>query len=393
MKILYVVSRPIEINTSASIRNRATIAGLLEQGHEVDVFTSEPDTNHPAYDGNMKIAGIKTTYVKINGIQSLARIGRKHRFLSSLKKALFNLAKKAEVYDNLKGITNYTKLIDLGKENYDLIISSSDPKSSHLFVYKLISEQQFSGKWAQIWGDPFLNDITLSSSINKKKVYAEEKKLLGRADAVFYVSKPTMDQQMATYPEFKEKMFSIPIPYESKDFEYNELKVQSNKKIKLAYCGDYKSTTRNILPLYNAVYNSDGRFDLTICGSSDLSLESNDRVHVFGRKPYDYVKEVERGCDILVHLSNLNGSQIPGKIYQYSSTSKPILFILDGDEKTLIDQFSKYNRYVFTENKSEAILASLSDMINSSVKYSPVDAFYKANVANMLIKYIWPELN
>ena len=46
MKILYVVSRPLEINTSASIRNRATILGLVENGHTVDLFTTEPDRNH-----------------------------------------------------------------------------------------------------------------------------------------------------------------------------------------------------------------------------------------------------------------------------------------------------------------------------------------------------------
>ena len=45
MKILYVVSRPLEINTSASIRNRATIEGLVELGHNVNIITTEPDEN------------------------------------------------------------------------------------------------------------------------------------------------------------------------------------------------------------------------------------------------------------------------------------------------------------------------------------------------------------
>ena len=46
MKILYVVSRPLEINTSASIRNRATIEGLVELGHNVNIITTEPDEKH-----------------------------------------------------------------------------------------------------------------------------------------------------------------------------------------------------------------------------------------------------------------------------------------------------------------------------------------------------------
>ena len=53
MKILYVVSRPLEINSSSSISNRAIIGGLLELGHEVDLVTTQPDKNHINYDNSI----------------------------------------------------------------------------------------------------------------------------------------------------------------------------------------------------------------------------------------------------------------------------------------------------------------------------------------------------
>lgn len=39
-KILFIVSNPLEINTSASIRNKAMIEGLLLNGHTVDLVLS-----------------------------------------------------------------------------------------------------------------------------------------------------------------------------------------------------------------------------------------------------------------------------------------------------------------------------------------------------------------
>ena len=141
MKILYVVSRPLEINTSASIRNRATILGLVENGHTVDLFTTEPDRNHSAYDESLVPEGIKVKYVRLGGTQNLARVGRKMKLLRPIKGFVYKWMNRHEVYDNLKGIINHISDIDLRTEKYDVIISSSDPKSSHLFVERLLEKE------------------------------------------------------------------------------------------------------------------------------------------------------------------------------------------------------------------------------------------------------------
>ena len=55
MRILYVVSRPLEINTSASVRNHATISGLIQNGHQVTLVSASPDKNHEAYDPTLSV--------------------------------------------------------------------------------------------------------------------------------------------------------------------------------------------------------------------------------------------------------------------------------------------------------------------------------------------------
>lgn len=384
MKILYVVSRPLEINTSASIRNRATIMGLVENGHDVDLVTTEPDKNHFAYDKSMHLENVRITYIKLDGIQSAARIGRKIKILKPIKNLAIKYFESHNIYDNLKGIINHTSQVNIN--DYDIIISSSDPKSSHLFVETAIkkSKQKYVGKWIQIWGDPFFSDITLSESINKKNIYFEEKRLLSLCNRIVYVSKLTLETQKKLYSEYSDKMMFIPIPY------LNEVKTPNRnfkdvKTIRLAYCGDYASQVRNIMPLYDAVIESNLNINLTICGNSDLNLLPVNNINIFKRQEYNIVEEIEKNADILIHISNLSGSQIPGKIYQYTGTTKPILFILDGDEKAIREQFEQFNRFYFVRNNSKEVQEMIRKIIFENKQFECISDFSKMQIAKKII--------
>jgi hypothetical protein len=352
MKILYVVSRPLEINTSASIRNRATIEGLIELGHNVDLITSEPDKNHSNY-SNTIIQGLNTKYLKLGGIQSAAQIGRKYKILKPIKNLVYRYLSRVDIYDNLKSIINHLGKMHIYDNDYDLIISSSDPKSSHLFVRKMYEKKLLDKTpWVQIWGDPFLSDITRNNKRLDKKIKKEENRLLHYASKVVYVSNPTMLQQRKIYPDHADKMTHIPIPYIKEEI-YPDINC-SKESLTFLYCGDYSSKIRNIEPLYHAIDKTNHK--LIICGNSDLKLESTDRIKIYPRVSYERTKEFEKECDVLVHLSNLKGTQIPGKIYQYSGTNKPILFILDGEKTELTDTFGTYNRYIFADNTVSELL-------------------------------------
>ena len=175
-KILFIVSRPLEINTSASIRNKAMIEGLLQNGHTVDLVTAEPNIHHAAYDESLSVQGVKTIRVAMNNVQKLAGLGGKNKLFLKLKSLAYRWMTRNEVYDHLKSLVHHTDCVNLAEGQYDYIISSSDPKSSHLFALKLLEKQKtgFKGKWIQIWGDPFLADITQTSK-NKRIIKQEEK--------------------------------------------------------------------------------------------------------------------------------------------------------------------------------------------------------------------------
>lgn len=389
MKILYVVSRPLEINTSASIRNYATISGLVENGHQVTLISARPDKNHMAYDETLSVEGVQKKYFKVGGAQTVASVGRKLTFLNGLKPLVYKLLNRNQVYDNLKGLVNYVDRIDI--ENYDIVISSSDPKSSHLFVDELFKKHEKYIPWIQIWGDPFAADISLQGK-KKETVAKEEERLLKLADKIVYVSDLTCQFQKKKYPENGFKMKYIPIPYLTPRISGKRFP-EEYKKIKICYCGDYGSHIRNLKPLYEAVRELG--LQLQVCGMGDLELESTDYISILPRQTAEQVRKFEDEADVLIHLSNKSGTQIPGKIYQYVSTDKTILFILDGDSRNLKSIFESYNRFIFVENekeKLEYVLERITEL-RKHVINEPLKSFSAKEISRKILELLDDERN
>lgn len=101
-------------------------------------------------------------------------------------------------------------------------------------------------------------------------------------------------------------------------------------------------------------------------------MKETDLVKVSGRVTLDILEKVQEQTTVLVHLCNLRGGQIPGKIYHYSATEKPILFILDGTEeeqRIIRDYFSQFNRYYFCSNNQQDIEQAIREMTAHIDKY------------------------
>lgn len=390
MNILYIVARPLEINTSSSIRNRATIKGLIELDNKVHLITTQYDSNHQSFDNdaknNMPLNNFETTYITLGGVQNVLKVGRKIKIPKFFKKIIskyyFKFINRHEIYDTFKAMATKIKELELNLNNYDLIITSSDPKSSHLVGLELLKNHK-EIPWIQIWGDPFLNDITFKKKRIAAQVKKEEKRLLSLASKVIYVSALTNEMQKVVYPNFANKMNYVPSPYfEEINYQYN---IKDKKSFTYLYCGDYFKEVRDIMPLYQAFRNSDNK--LIICGNTDLNLKTLNNIHIYPRVNQKQVKIFENDCDILVHISNLKGSQIPGKIYQYSGTNKPIMFILDGDKEEIQNAFQSFNRYMFCDNNLHSIESVISNSIDwiHKLENKPIPNFSPKVVANKIL--------
>lgn len=391
MKILFVAGQAIKSNSSVTMMNIGYIKGLIEEGHDVHVITSKIPENHISLDQSLKLPEcvkikeykISDSYDKLSNKKYIEKENKIKLFIKNIMREIYY---SISIYDSQKMWINNTNDVNFEDEKYDLIISSSDPKHSHLFVEKLIKGNKIKyKKWIQLWGDPMYHDITRKNTFFKQRLFKEENRLIGLADKVFYVSPLTLEQQKSTFVEHKDKMDFILIPY----FNKNTQEPTQCNNPKFGYFGDFNSNVRNLEPLYEAA-NLD-KTNLIIRGSSDLNLENTESIDVGPRVTTSVLEELEKDTDVFIHLCNCKGTQIPAKVYYYSGTKKPILFILDGKSDEIRKIFSKYNRYIFCENNIKSIAEALKKI--KCKKYDVdatriVEEFSPKSIARELISKI-----
>lgn len=394
MRILFVTSAPLEYSASANIRNLALIEGLISSGNEVELVSAMADRTSPFYDSSLadKIRirrfivepGRVYTSVSSKTFEGRSRTSRFRKRISSL---LYKSITSMSVYDPRKSLVKQAKNLRF-EGPYDLMISSSDPKSSHLLARRIMGlNPSLIRKWTQYWGDPFIDDVSRTILLPKRLIEREEKKLLCSADSVVYVSSFTHEIQVSRFPEFKDKLHFLPVPY----LPRSEIPRLRNDKFTIGYFGEYYSKNRNILPLYNVIRKDSDCF-LHIAGGSDIQLEKAHNVEILPRIDSKGVEEIESKCDLLVCVCNKTGSQIPGKVYHYAGTSKPILIALDGENKARMrTYFDHFERFVCCDNNEQSIRESIKKIILEGNHYEPSPHFSPNLIASKFIEFSYPQ--
>lgn len=376
MNILYVTSDPIEYNSSANMRNIAIIKGLIENGHEVSTLSADFNEKSIYIDNRKLEINLHERYWIKDNI-NISKNDKNIKLRKIIKSILYKIYILFSIYDPKKRLVKKTDTIKF-KERFDVVISSSDPKSAHLLAEKIIKENpNITKKWIQYWGDPLADDINNNKLIPFRNMAKEEKRLIALCDKVVYVSPFTLKRQQNLYPEYKGKMISLPIPYMKREFFESE----ANEKIQLGYFGDYYSKNRNILPIYNAIKETTDK-TLIICGNSDYKLKREKNIIIKERQKLNVIKELEKKSDILVCICNKRGTQIPGKIYHYAATNRPILVLLDGEKKEDIKEYLKdFKRYIFADNDKESIIKALKNIKLDKIQYQNFTAFDPRKIA------------
>lgn len=389
MNILLVTLYALEANTSVTVSNYGLITGMLAAGHQVTVFMPEISNKLSYYDDSLDLSAVKLVRVPGNDVGS--RIAGSNHNAGSIKQAAINAARKAyyrlSVFDRSRLLIKPALQVGGLDTYYDAIVSTSDPKTSHLLVRALLRQGLRAGKWIQHWGDPLSGDISRTSIYPETIIRRVEKRILNDADRIVYVSPFTLEAQQARYCDLASKMAFVPLPcIPSLSAPIREK--APDAPLKIAYLGDYSSGIRNILPLYEACRETEGVM-LTIAGNSDIQLEETSRIRVLPRVAQNKAQELEAEADITVSVGNLHGTQIPGKIYYAASNGKPILVLLDGEmQERQREYFDSYHRYTCCENTKESIMEQLEGLLSGGQRtYETPESLLPKNVANAVLAF------
>jgi hypothetical protein len=382
VKILYITSMLFKKGSSASIRNVSLLNGLSQNGSEVEVLTVlYPNLVKDPYLQKTISPRIKVTEYDCGYISrfvpnhSLEKgLATKNPFIEFKKvvKELFFFPDVDKAWMN----QDFSSFKD---KTFDLIISSSDTKTSHFVAKKLLGLSKFPIHWAQIWGDPWFGDVGKMSVLKRRRVRIAEIKLLNSSSSIHYVSKPTKDWMSEKYSGISSKMF-----YLSRGF-LDKMSVGDNvirKVKKFIYSGVLAG--RNLIPLMESlnfeIANKGALIQFDYYGrlnaSELLELEKFSFFKFKGLVDLNSVNEAYKDADVLVYLGNVKGStQIPGKLYDYFGTTKCILALVEDMTEAVSEFIRSTNRcLVFQNNQAEIDITTILNQLNgweSMKEYSP----------------------
>ncbi|MDN2479996.1 hypothetical protein [Vibrio agarivorans] len=357
MRILFVTSELTCSNTSAAIRNRNFVRGLLSIG-TVDLYEIKQYSNAQVLYSLPK--EIKS-YFQMRLDYSTESNAHVSHSMSSKIRGFFTKVIKSVIPDKL-AILEISGFPELYLGNYDVIISSSDPKGIHIATSRFISKykKDFKGKYIQYWGDPWYDDISRSTNLLTR---ISEKKLLGFSDCVIYNSKRTLERQKTIYPHLSDKMNYLPRGIFSEVGDYTvDIPPVSRDCNEIVYAGDYRSRYRNITPLLEAIESSE--FVLNVYGDGDLPDKSYEKTTFSSRLPKEELDKITRSASVQIVLMNDKGGQIPGKLFDLMLSSHHVLVILDGE--FTIDDIPCSERFFICENSKESILHELMKIRSGS---------------------------
>ena len=364
MNILLVTLYSLERNTSVAISNINITKGLLALGHRVTWVMPQWAQCETEFDAS------RVQIVRVPGEDEKRDAG----FLKNRLHSHFYML------DFTRPYLRQVRETQVPDEFYDIVISTSDPKTSHVFTSRLLKHVHY-GRWIQHWGDPLLGDITRNFWWPKWCVKFYEWTIIRKADKIVYVTPFTAETQRKEYPKMAEKIAFIPLPA---DMHATETLSQPDL-LRIAYLGDYNPKFRNLRPLYDACAKMDD-VSLTIAGHGP-SYRSISNIRVLPRIPQDQALEIENDSDVIFCVCNKFGTQIPGKILYKASSDKHILVAV---EQNLHDEMSRYfesyNRFVICDNTPASITEVLQTLRGKTHDYSTPERLLPAIIAREILQ-------
>ena len=275
----------------------------------------------------------------------------------------------------------------ISENKIDTIITSGPPHSLHLIGLKL--KQNLNVKWFADFRDPWTtigyHSALKLSSYAEKKHKKLERKVLNTADTIIVTSKTTKTE----FQQITQK----PIEVITNGYDVESIAKQTlDEKFTLAHIGSFLSD-RNPIILWESLQELCAEnelfaqfFQLKLIGK--VSQEILDTIDAFNLNSYvnnlGYVSHIEaiehqRKSQVLVVIeidSAETKSIIPGKLFEYMVSERPILAIgpEDSDFAEIITSTNTGVFFTYTEKErlKSQILAYFELFLEQNLKVYPV---------------------
>lgn len=262
----------------------------------------------------------------------------------------------------------------LMEENrHDAIISSGFPFTCHIAgsFLKRISQ----GKpWIADYGDPWAYNPTFllpkwRSFIDKKI----ESKVLKAANRIIVTTDKTKEHYLNLYHFLKPQDIEVI----TQGFSHEELKwisPETTDKFRIVYTGIFYKT-REPFVFFDALSSlKDIWKDLEVIIAGDMPNDEyrqyaenkglSEIVRFIGFVPRKRALSLQKGASLLLLIGNGGGIQVPGKVYEYIASRRPILLIKMDSRDIASAVIERFKRGICIENDPQKVSESIVYLYN-----------------------------
>ena len=395
--ILIVTHQFVPHQSPRTTRWKLIYDELVNKGFNVTVVTG---TKQDGSDSNIKYIGNKTASGVVSNLRKQSNRDQgsnyKNLFLKILKK-LYRFFYKFFAWPDYTMFWVYSIWKNQKKINfdYDVIISVSLPFSSHVAAY--ILNKQKRKKWIMDIGDPFSlknNAFENNRFFYKSLNYYYENKFFKMANQIIFTHKEASIEHREFF-EINEKKITIGNPISSFNkslFQKSKTYEYTLEPIKIGYFGILTRGVRSPDQALNIFKNLDYVFHwYTNSDSKNMILQNNidDNKHKFFEMvPRDEAIEIMcQSFHCLLSIGNLNPSQLPSKVIEYTSTGKPVIHFAEIPNDPVIKLAEKFNNLIIVTKNSDPVLIheQLNQLFKNIDKFD-IKAFNNSYTAEAVMK-------
>lgn len=308
---------------------------LVKQGHDVTVLTGKPNYGYGQIIPEYK----KVKYEEINGVK-VHRVNLKAR-----KKSRLSI-----ITNYLSFWANSKKWVRNCKEKFDIVYSMSLSPVTILSagnLYKKKHHVKHVVHCVDLWPESVLvTHAVKKKSLMYKILYKWSRDLYENVDHVIFGS-PSYNEYFKTVLKLDKKTSFVALPSLVEKREVEPVKLDG--KINILYCGNLGTIQLiNLIPESMALVKDEQiKFHVIGMGPKTEELKSliekyelQDRVIYHGPIPAKQAAAYFDAADVLyVSLKNDGyvGKTIPNKLVMSMAFGKPIIGVLDGDGKDVLN--------------------------------------------------------
>lgn len=356
-KILFISRHVPPIGGSHSRRVINFLTYIDQFCLQLDVLTILPASNYPLFDSSslkyipksMKIYRVKHGIYNIYCNETQKISSNTVTFWNKILALCIRKLKFIGIETNTHMLVDWTILAVkkgnelLNKHTHNIIISSGNSET-HIVAY-IIKIFNKNVHWIVDYGDPwvFAPDYMMKHTRIKFAMdHWFETHMLKSANIIIVTTEETKRNYLQNYPFLEEEKVRV-IPMGTDYDIFKRIHADNSDKFRIVYTGSIYAV-RDITQYFKAVKllirDRALREKIEILFVGDIEKEYHDLVKHMGLwdvisfrgfVPYEESLSIMKSADVLISFGNSGGLQVPGKLFDYVGSKKPILWI-KGDE-------------------------------------------------------------